>query len=152
MILLPFTILVAALPSLVLSGEFPVHNGVVGGAPANPTILEKVVDAVVDDVSSQLLGLRYVENSGVCGTPFLLNVDILHAHPKAETTTPAVYSASGYADLTPTQHMWFWFFAARNDPDNAPLTIWLNGGVSPFAYANLVIKCLMPRSPEALLC
>ena len=24
----------------------------------------------------------------------------------------------------------FWFFAARNNPDTAPLSIWLNGGVS----------------------
>lgn len=23
----------------------------------------------------------------------------------------------------------FWFFAARENPDTAPLTIWLNGGV-----------------------
>lgn len=82
--------------------------------------------------------------------PILLKVDFLHANPKAETT-PGVYTASGYADLTPTQHMWFWFFAARNDPDDAPLTIWLNGGVSPSIYWNLVTKFLMPRSPEVLL-
>ncbi|CUA72024.1 hypothetical protein RSOLAG22IIIB_04885 [Rhizoctonia solani] len=54
--------------------------------------------------------LRYVENSGIC------------------ETTPGVYQASGYADLTSAQSMWFWFFAARNNPDTAPLSIWLNGG------------------------
>jgi hypothetical protein len=63
-----------------------------------------------------------------------------------------VYSASGYADITPTQHMWFWFFAARNNPDDAPLTIWLNGGVSRSAYQNRVTEILMYQSPEVLLC
>jgi len=61
-----------------------------------------------------------------------------------------VYSASGYADLTSTQHMWFWFFAARHNPDTAPLTIWLNGGVSCFAYLNSAVKSSIPPSPEAL--
>jgi hypothetical protein len=63
-------------------------------------------------------------------------------------TTKGVFQASGYADLTHSEHMWwgdwqqklycpltftyrFWFFAARKDPDNAPLAIWINGGVSP---------------------
>jgi len=54
--------------------------------------------------------LRFVENSGVC------------------ESTKGVYQASGYADLTRSEHMWFWFFAAREDPDNAPLAIWINGG------------------------
>jgi len=103
-------VLVAALPTMTLAGEFPVHNGVVGGAPGNLTFLEKVTENTVDGVIAHLRRLRYVENSGVC------------------ETTPGVYTASGYADLTLTQHMWFWFFAARNDPDDAPLTIWLNGG------------------------
>lgn len=104
---LPFAILAATLPTLVLGGEFPVHNGVIGGEPQNPTVLEEVSNIVADVVPPKL---RYVENSGVC------------------ETTPGVYSASGYADLSPTEHMWFWFFAARTDPDNAPLTIWMNGG------------------------
>ncbi|KAF8315624.1 alpha/beta-hydrolase [Clavulina sp. PMI_390] len=54
--------------------------------------------------------LRYVENSGKC------------------ETTPGVFQASGYADLTSSMHMWFWFFEARSNPTTAPLTIWLNGG------------------------
>lgn len=67
-LLFPLTILVAALPTIVLGGEFPVHNGVVGGPPAkNPTSLEGLTETVVDEVASQLGGLRYVENSGVCG-------------------------------------------------------------------------------------
>ncbi len=27
----------------------------------------------------------------------------------------------------------FWFFAARNNPDNAPLVTWFNGGVSNYS-------------------
>ena len=74
----------------------------------------------------------------------------LYAHHITETT-PGVYSASGYADLTSTQHLWFWFFAARNNPDTAPLTIWLNGGVSFFSYLNLAVEFSIFRSPEVLL-
>jgi carboxypeptidase C (cathepsin A) len=43
-------------------------------------------------------------------------------------TTPDVNSYSGYVDLDAETHMFFWFFEARNNPNEAPLTLWLNGG------------------------
>ncbi|KAL9612379.1 MAG: hypothetical protein Q9167_003019 [Letrouitia subvulpina] len=43
-------------------------------------------------------------------------------------TTPGVNSYSGYVDLAPDAHTFFWFFEARNNPESAPLTVWLNGG------------------------
>ncbi|KAJ7731111.1 alpha/beta-hydrolase [Mycena maculata] len=55
-------------------------------------------------------GLTYVKNSGIC------------------ETTPGVDQISGYIDIASNASMWFWFFAARNSPDTAPLTLWLNGG------------------------
>ncbi|KAJ6572050.1 alpha/beta-hydrolase [Mycena capillaripes] len=55
-------------------------------------------------------GLTYVKNSGIC------------------ETTPGVGQISGYINLAKNASMWFWFFEARNSPDTAPLTLWLNGG------------------------
>lgn len=43
-------------------------------------------------------------------------------------TTPGVNSYSGYIDLAPNVHTFFWFFEARHNPETAPLTLWLNGG------------------------
>lgn len=40
-----------------------------------------------------------------------------------------IKSISGYVDISADQHMFFWFFEARNvDPTTAPLTTWINGG------------------------
>ena len=65
--LLSLTVLITVLPIIVLGGEFPVHNGVVGGAPINIDVDERVPEIIGDDSSAKVGGLRYVENSGVCG-------------------------------------------------------------------------------------
>ena len=42
---------------------------------------------------------------------------------------PDVKSYSGYADVAKDQHIFWWFFEARDvDPKKAPLTVWINGG------------------------
>lgn len=42
---------------------------------------------------------------------------------------PLVRSYSGYVDVAEDEHIFFWFFEARNvDPLTAPLTVWINGG------------------------
>lgn len=44
-------------------------------------------------------------------------------------TTPGVKSFSGYVDIEENEHVFFWFFEARNvDPTTAPWTVWINGG------------------------
>ncbi|KAF2190662.1 putative carboxypeptidase S1 [Zopfia rhizophila CBS 207.26] len=43
-------------------------------------------------------------------------------------TTPGVNSYSGYIDLSPTAHTFFWFFESRNNPATDQVTLWLNGG------------------------
>ncbi|OMP81760.1 Carboxypeptidase S1-like protein A [Diplodia seriata] len=43
-------------------------------------------------------------------------------------TTPGVNSYSGYIDISPDVHVFFFFFESRRDPSTDPVTLWLNGG------------------------
>ncbi|KAI0751671.1 alpha/beta-hydrolase [Daedaleopsis nitida] len=106
------TSLLVILPvSTVLGGQVPVVNGVIGGVPdALPETASNFKVADIKPAATTPGKLRVVENSGVC------------------ETTPGVYQASGYGDLTSNESIWFWYFAARKNPDTAPLSIWLNGG------------------------
>ncbi|KAF7770895.1 hypothetical protein Agabi119p4_6869 [Agaricus bisporus var. burnettii] len=61
-----------------------------------------------------------VENSGIC------------------ETTSGVYQASGYGDISYDGSLWFWFFAARKNPDTAPLVLWFNGGPGESSMAGLM--------------
>ena len=88
-------LLVGLLPALsqVLAGQVPVHNGVIGGVPeASTRVLSKtgVFSTIGDGAAVQTTPgkLRVVENSGVC------------------ETTPGVYQASGYGDLSANQSLW----------------------------------------------
>lgn len=116
----PFSLLGLApiLPIALAARQFPVVDGVLGGVPKAGSFKPDSFAAYKpggtfnNSIKAAITpgALRYVENSGVC------------------ETTSGVYQASGYADLTSSQSMWFWFFAARSNPDTAPLAIWLNGG------------------------
>ena len=59
------------------------------------------------------------------------NVTIRYKEPGKEgvcETTEGVGSYSGYIDIAPNVHVFFWFFESRRDPANDDLTLWLNGG------------------------
>lgn len=43
-------------------------------------------------------------------------------------TKDGVDDYAGYISLNPTTNMFFWFFEARENPSEKPLTLWLNGG------------------------
>ncbi|KAF8758883.1 serine carboxypeptidase [Rhizoctonia solani] len=85
--------------------QFPIINEVIGGIPlANHSSSKSKIRLEANGAIKDAIApgtLRYIENSGIC------------------ETTKGVYQASGYADLTARQSMWFWFFAARKNPDTA---------------------------------
>ncbi|KAI9447568.1 Alpha/Beta hydrolase protein [Lactarius indigo] len=68
------------------------------------------VNYTVFDHAATGATLSFVTNSGVC------------------ETTPGVNQYSGYLSVGENMSMWFWFFEARNNPETAPLAMWLNGG------------------------
>ncbi|OTB17220.1 hypothetical protein K445DRAFT_57100 [Daldinia sp. EC12] len=54
--------------------------------------------------------LSFVKNSGIC------------------ETTPGVNQYSGYLSVGEGMNMWFWFFEARENPRQAPLVAYFEGG------------------------
>ncbi|KAI1841055.1 hypothetical protein JX266_012713 [Neoarthrinium moseri] len=89
--------------------------------PADPT-------GVTTITSPNGFQIRYSEpgKSGVC------------------ETTPDVNSYSGYIDIDEKTHMFFWFFEARHNANEAPITLWLEGGPgadSLFGLFDLVGPC-----------
>jgi hypothetical protein len=55
-------------------------------------------------------------------------IQIRYKNPEICETTPGVSTYSGYIDLDPKTHMFFWFIEAREKPEEAPTTLWLTGG------------------------
>lgn len=57
-----------------------------------------------------------------------------------------VKSYSGYVDVAPDKHVFFWFFETRKgDPKKAPLTTWINGGPGSSSMV-----CLIAYPPSHL--
>ncbi|KAI0271170.1 serine carboxypeptidase [Russula aff. rugulosa BPL654] len=111
MLLRSVLVTIFALPALISAQQVPIFNGVIGGVPS-PDIHDCKSPETFSDITPTTPGkLRgVVENSGIC------------------ETTPHVYQASGYGDISANKSVWFWFFAARKNPDKAPLVTWFNGG------------------------
>lgn len=82
-----------------------------------------------------------VEYSNILKSPINSNITIAYKTPPAGTCTTAFSTQkqfTGYIGLPPftlapvqqnySINTFFWFTEARQNPDTAPLTIWLNGG------------------------
>ncbi|KAL6705557.1 hypothetical protein ACN47E_006674 [Coniothyrium glycines] len=90
-------------------------------APAFAQFPEKPIDVkVLESRFGEGVKITYKQNS-LCETT-----------PGVKSYSGHVYLPPGTADLGQGQdypvNTFFWFFEAREDPANAPLTIWLNGG------------------------
>ncbi|PAV19042.1 serine carboxypeptidase [Pyrrhoderma noxium] len=114
MTLLRSLTILSSLGLLASAGQIPKVDGVYGGVRTSTT--ESTPTPAFKEAVAQVSGtpvagkLRFVENSGIC------------------ETTSGVYQASGYADITDDQSLWFWYFDSRSNPSIAPFSIWLNGG------------------------
>ncbi len=92
-----------------LAGQIPTVDGILGGVPTTIPDTFRAADALPLGVAATTPGkLRVVENSGVCGgyrhsTTVLAYFDVC----AILETTPGVFQASGYGDLTATESIWF---------------------------------------------
>ena len=78
---------------LTIARQIPTVDGIIGGVPTTPRFHE--ADTTIAPAATTPGKLRVVENSGVC------------------ETTPGVYQASGYGDLTSSESLWY---AHHRDP------------------------------------
>lgn len=70
LLLLCFTALISLDPSLVLGGQIPVVDGVLGGVPTIVADTVKKAD-ILTPAATTPGKLRVVENSGICGIQFV---------------------------------------------------------------------------------
>ena len=141
---------ILALPSLIRGDQIPSVDGVIGGVPPRAHNFKNLARDVLGDASTPRTPgkLRVVENSGVCGRviSFLMHplpyshwqklhlvfIRLLDMVTYLRIRAYGLYSIrlghSLYFICGPPNR--FWFFAARNNPDKAPLITWFNGGVS----------------------
>ena len=96
----------------VFGGQISVIDGVVGGVPVPSKI--RVQHELLKSVVTTPGKLRVVENSGVCGwfapslfVPFYIFF---------LETTPGVFQASGYGDLTASKSLWYDCFTLLTIP------------------------------------
>lgn len=73
-----------------LAKQIPVVGGVIGGVPTDTSSegTHKFISEAITPAATTPGKLRVVENSGVC------------------ETTPGVFQASGYGDLTSNESIW----------------------------------------------
>ena len=105
------TSLLAVLPvATVLGGQVPAVDGVIGGVPAIRSTSSKFKVADLKTAATTPGKLRVVENSGVC------------------ETTPGVYQASGYGDLTSKESIWYAQLVTSSDGSADLSSLFLGSG------------------------
>lgn len=119
------------------------------------SLLSLVATSLAHPTDEFHVGRRQVpkEPTGVHTLTTANNITIRYKEPGKEgvcETTPGVKSYSGYVDLSPTSHTFFWFFEARHDPQNAPITLWLNGGPGSDSLIGLLEGISLPSRPLQL--
>lgn len=97
------------------AGQVPIVEGVLGGVSSvsSHTSEAAILSSNEHKPASTSPGVLRIrsENSGIC------------------ETTPGIYQATGYGNISSDESIWFWFFESRiKNARSAPLTIWLNGG------------------------